>query len=183
MEHAARAIEALESICPLGCDPLDAATIFFGGGTPSLLPSADLGRVIAAIRNRFELAPDVEVTLEANPDSVTAEKLAEYLKVGFNRISFGMQSAKPHVLAALDRTHNPENVAKAVSMARAAGFESISVDLIYGTPGESLDDWRETVEAALALDIDHVSAYALIVETGTKLAALKAIIQAFPVTS
>ena len=146
-------------------------TIFFGGGTPSLLPPADLGRVIAAIRKRFELAPDAEVTLEANPDSVTAEKLAEYLAVGFNRISFGMQSAKPHVLAALDRTHNPENVAKAVSMARAAGFESISVDLIYGTPGESLDDWRETVKAALALDIDHISAYALIVETGTKLAA------------
>ena len=146
-------------------------TIFFGGGTPSLLPPHDLGRVIAAIRNRFDLAPDAEITLEANPDSVTAEKLAEYLTVGFNRISFGMQSAKPHVLAALDRTHNPENVAKAVSMARAAGFKSISVDLIYGTPGESLDDWRETVQAALALDIDHISAYALIVETGTKLAA------------
>ena len=146
-------------------------TIFFGGGTPSLLPPADLGRVIAAIRNRFDLAPDAEITLEANPDSVTAEKLAEYLAVGFNRISFGMQSAKPHVLAALDRTHNPENVSKAVTMARAAGFKSISVDLIYGTPGESLDDWRETVQAALALDIDHISAYALIVETGTKLAA------------
>jgi oxygen-independent coproporphyrinogen-3 oxidase len=146
-------------------------TIFFGGGTPSLLPPLDLGRVIAAIRKRFDLAPDAEITLEANPDSVTSEKLAEYLAVGFNRISFGMQSAKPHVLAALDRTHNPENVAKAVSMARAAGFESISVDLIYGTPGESLDDWRETVQAALALDIDHISAYALIVETGTKLAA------------
>ena len=146
-------------------------TIFFGGGTPSLLPPHDLGRVIAAIRNRFDLALDAEITLEANPDSVTAEKFAEYLSVGFNRISFGMQSAKPHVLAALDRTHNPENVAKAVSMARAAGFKSISVDLIYGTPGESLDDWRETVQAALALDIDHISAYALIVETGTKLAA------------
>ena len=146
-------------------------TIFFGGGTPSLLPPTDLGRVIAAIRNRFDLASDAEITLEANPDSVTAEKLAEYLKVGFNRISFGMQSAKPHVLAALDRTHNPANVEKAITMARAAGFQSISVDLIYGTPGESLDDWRETVEAALSLDIDHISAYALIVETGTKLAA------------
>ena len=116
------------------------STVFFGGGTPSLLPPADLGRVISGIRNRFDLAADAEITLEANPDSVTAEKLAEYLAVGFNRISFGMQSAKPHVLAALDRTHNPENVAKAVSMARAAGFKSISVDLIYGTPGESLDD-------------------------------------------
>jgi oxygen-independent coproporphyrinogen-3 oxidase len=146
-------------------------TIFFGGGTPSLLPADDLGRVITAIKNRNGFAPDCEITLEANPDSVTAEKLAQYLEVGFNRISFGMQSAKPHVLAVLDRTHNPANVEKAISMARSAGFESISVDLIYGTPGESLDDWRETVNAALALDIDHISAYALIVETGTKLAA------------
>ena len=146
-------------------------TIFFGGGTPSLLPADDLGRVISAIKVRNGLAPDCEITLEANPDSVTADKLARYLEVGFNRISFGMQSAKPHVLAVLDRTHNPANVEKAISMARAAGFKSISVDLIYGTPGESLDDWRETVNATLALDIDHISAYALIVETGTKLAA------------
>jgi oxygen-independent coproporphyrinogen-3 oxidase len=146
-------------------------TIFFGGGTPSLLPADDLGRVITAIKNRNGFTPDCEITLEANPDSVTAEKLVRYLEVGFNRISFGMQSAKPHVLAVLDRTHNPANVEKAISMARTAGFKSISVDLIYGTPGESLDDWRETVSAALALDIDHISAYALIVETGTKLAA------------
>jgi oxygen-independent coproporphyrinogen-3 oxidase len=146
-------------------------TIFFGGGTPSLLPADDLGRVIAAVKARNGLAPDCEITLEANPDSVTEEKLARYLAVGFNRISFGMQSAKPHVLAALDRTHNPANVEKAITMARAAGFKSISVDLIYGTPGETLEDWRETVEAALSLDIDHISAYALIVETGTKLAA------------
>jgi oxygen-independent coproporphyrinogen-3 oxidase len=146
-------------------------TIFFGGGTPSLLPADDLGRVIAAVTARNGLASDCEITLEANPDSVTQEKLVRYLEVGFNRISFGMQSAKPHVLTALDRTHNPANVEKAITMARAAGFQSISVDLIYGTPGESLEDWRETVEAALALDIDHISAYALIVETGTKLAA------------
>ena len=146
-------------------------TIFFGGGTPSLLPADDLGRVIAAIKVRNGLSSDCEITLEANPDSVTAEKLARYIEVGFNRISFGMQSAKPHVLAALDRTHNPDNVKRAVEMARAAGFESISVDLIYGTPGESLDDWRGTVTTALSLDIDHISAYALIVESGTKLAA------------
>jgi oxygen-independent coproporphyrinogen-3 oxidase len=146
-------------------------TIFFGGGTPSLLPADDLGRVITAIKARNGLAADCEITLEANPDSVTQEKLERYLEVGFNRISFGMQSAKPHVLAVLDRTHNPANVEKAITMARSAGFTSISVDLIYGTPGESLDDWRETVSAALSLDIDHISAYALIVETGTKLAA------------
>lgn len=146
-------------------------TIFFGGGTPSLLPAGDLGRVIAAIKARNGLSSDCEITLEANPDSVTAEKLARYLEVGFNRISFGMQSAKPHVLAVLDRTHDPDNVKKAVDMARAAGFSSISVDLIYGTPGESLDDWRDTVTTALSLDIDHISAYALIVESETKLAA------------
>lgn len=146
-------------------------TIFFGGGTPSLLPANDLGRVIKAIKERNGLTTDCEITLEANPDSVTEEKLQGYLAAGFNRISFGMQSAQPHVLAVLDRTHNPANVKRAVDMARAAGFESISVDLIYGTPGESLEDWRSTVTEALSLDIDHISAYALIVETGTKLAA------------
>ena len=156
----------------LDAAPLDEVpTIFFGGGTPSLLPADDLGRVITAIKVRNGLTPDCEITLEANPDSVTAEKLNRYIEVGFNRISFGMQSAKPHVLAVLDRTHNPENVKRAVDMARAAGFSSISVDLIYGTPGESLDDWRETVTNALSLDIDHISAYALIIEGGTKLAA------------
>lgn len=148
-----------------------APTIFFGGGTPSLLPAKDLGRVIEGIKNRNGITPDCEITLEANPDSVDQEKLESYLKVGFNRISFGMQSDKPHVLAVLDRTHNRANVEKAISMARTAGFKSISVDLIYGTPGESLQDWHQTVEKALSLDIDHVSAYALIVETGTKLAA------------
>jgi oxygen-independent coproporphyrinogen-3 oxidase len=146
-------------------------TIFFGGGTPSLLPAADLGRVISAIRDRNGLAEDCEITLEANPDSVTPEKMRQYLDAGFNRISFGMQSAVPHVLATLDRTHNPDNVAKAVEMARDAGFSSVSVDLIYGTPGESLEDWRTSIESALALGVDHISAYALIVETGTKLAA------------
>lgn len=146
-------------------------TIFFGGGTPSLLPADDLGRVIDAIATRNGLSLDCEITLEANPDSVTAEKLSRYVEVGFNRISFGMQSAMPHVLAALDRTHNPDNVKRAIDMARLAGFASISVDLIYGTPCETLSDWRESVAAALALDIDHISAYALIVETGTKLAA------------
>jgi len=146
-------------------------TIFFGGGTPSLLPAADLGRVISAIRDRNGLTDNCEITLEANPDSVTPEKMREYRDAGFNRISFGMQSAVPHVLATLDRTHNPANVAKAVQMARAAGFSSVSVDLIYGTPGESLQDWRLSVESALALGVDHISAYALIVESGTKLAA------------
>jgi oxygen-independent coproporphyrinogen-3 oxidase len=146
-------------------------SIFFGGGTPSLLPAQDLGRVINEIRQSWTLSSDCEITLEANPDSVDSAKLEELLDVGFNRISFGMQSAAPHVLATLDRTHIPSNVEKAIRSARTAGFTNVSVDLIYGTPGESLSDWRETVESALALPIEHISAYALIVEEGTKLAA------------
>ena len=146
-------------------------TIFFGGGTPSLLPPRDLGRVISSIKEKWNLAGDAEVTLEANPDSVDAVRLTELRAVGFNRISFGMQSAVPHVLKVLDRTHNPENIAKVVEAARGAGFESISLDLIYGTPGESLEDFRTSVTSALELGVDHLSAYALIVETGTKLAA------------
>jgi putative oxygen-independent coproporphyrinogen III oxidase len=146
-------------------------TVFFGGGTPSLLPPRDLGRVISAIKEKWNLAKDAEITLEANPDSVDAPRLAELRAAGFNRISFGMQSALPHVLKVLDRTHNPENIAKVVEGARAAGFESISLDLIYGTPGESLENFGTSVNSALELGVDHLSAYALIVETGTKLAA------------
>jgi len=146
-------------------------TIFFGGGTPSLLPPKDLGRVISAISSRWGLDKDCEITLEANPDSVDASKLAAFREAGFNRISFGMQSAQPHVLKVLDRTHNPENISRVVEEARAAGFASISLDLIYGTPGESLADWKSSVTTALELSVDHLSAYALIVESGTKLAA------------
>lgn len=146
-------------------------SIFFGGGTPSLLPASDLGRVISAIRGGWQLTENCEITLEANPDSVDAAKLLQLREVGFNRISFGMQSALPHVLEVLDRTHRPENVSRAVEAARSAGFESVSLDLIYGTPGESLEDWRVSVETALALGVDHLSAYALIVEEGTKLAS------------
>ena len=145
-------------------------TIFFGGGTPSLLPPRDLGRVISSIRQKWSLDSDAEITLEANPDSVDAAKLHELRGVGFNRISFGMQSAVPHVLKVLDRTHNPDNILRAVEAARGAGFESISLDLIYGTPGESLENFRTSVMSALDLSVDHLSAYALIVETGTKLA-------------
>ena len=146
-------------------------TIFFGGGTPSLMPSADLARVISAIREKFELANDAEITIEVNPDSVSEQFLANMREAGANRISMGMQSAAPHVLETLDRTHKPENVARAVELARKNGYEHVSVDLIYGTPGESFADWKTSVESALALPIDHISAYALIVERGTKLAA------------
>ena len=150
-------------------------TVFFGGGTPTLLPSADLVRLLDAVRERFGLAADAEVTTEANPDSVTPVSLAELRAGGFTRVSFGMQSAVPAVLAVLDRTHDPERVPQAVAWAREAGFDqagggSISLDLIYGTPGESLDDWRRSLDAALACAPDHVSAYSLIVEEGTALA-------------
>ena len=146
-------------------------TIFFGGGTPTLMESRDLGRVISSINSHFEMAPNAEITTEANPDTVTKEKLAVLREVGFNRISFGMQSAVPHVLQALDRTHNPENVLKATTWAHEVGFNEVSVDLIYGTAGESVSDWELTVDTALELPISHISAYALIVEKGTKLGA------------
>ena len=146
-------------------------TIFFGGGTPTLMESKDLGRVISTIGDRFEIDCRAEITTEANPDTVTKEKLATLREAGFNRISFGMQSAVPHVLRALDRTHNPENVLKATTWAREVGFSEISVDLIYGTAGESIADWELTVDTAISLPITHISAYALIVENGTKLGA------------
>ncbi|MBA2956505.1 coproporphyrinogen III oxidase [Nocardioides sp. MAH-18] len=145
-------------------------TIFVGGGTPTLLSPGDLGSIVAAIAGEFGLADDVEVTTEANPDSVAAWDLDELRAAGFNRISFGMQSAVDHVLAVLDRTHDPLRVPAVVEWARAAGFEQLSLDLIYGTPGESVADWELTVEAALACRPDHVSAYSLIVEEGTALA-------------
>jgi oxygen-independent coproporphyrinogen-3 oxidase len=146
-------------------------TIFFGGGTPTLMEPADLGRVLKSLEADFGFASNIEITIEANPDTVSREKLADLREVGINRISFGMQSAVPHVLAVLDRTHNPENVIKATTWAREVGFEQVSADLIYGAPGESLKDWETTIDAALALPITHISAYALIVESGTKLAA------------
>jgi oxygen-independent coproporphyrinogen-3 oxidase len=147
-----------------------AETVFFGGGTPTQLPSADLVRMLDALRSTFGLDPEAEVTTEANPDSVTPDSLTELRAGGFSRISFGVQSAVPHVLATLDRTHDPARVPEAVRWAREAGFEQVSVDLIYGTPGESLDDWAASLDHALGLEPDHVSAYALIVEPGTALA-------------
>jgi len=148
-----------------------AQTVFFGGGTPTLLPPADLVRILDAVRDAFGLAPDAEVTTEANPESVDAASLRALRAGGFNRISFGMQSARPHVLAVLDRQHTPGRTAEVVAMARDAGFEHVNVDLIYGTPGETDDDWRASLEAAIATGVDHVSAYSLIVEDGTRLAA------------
>lgn len=146
-------------------------SIFFGGGTPSLMEASDIKRVITAISEQFELEPNAEITLETNPDTVTKEKLKQFYDAGVNRISFGMQSSVLHVLKTLDRTHNPENLPQVTKWANEVGFKEISVDLIYGTPGESRQDWQQSIDSALALPITHISAYALIVEEGTKLAA------------
>ena len=146
-------------------------SIFFGGGTPSLMQPNDIGRVISKIKNEFDLPLNSEITLECNPDTVTKDSLENFKKVGINRVSFGMQSAVPHVLATLDRTHKPENLAQATTWANEVGISEISVDLIYGTPGESITDWQTSIDSALALPVTHISAYALIIEEGTKLAA------------
>lgn len=147
--------------------PMD--TVFFGGGTPTLLPAGDLARMLEAATGAFGLADGAEVTVEANPDTVTPEVARTLARAGVTRMSVGMQSAVPHVLAALDRTHRPENVRTAVAAAKDAGL-AVSVDLIYGAPGESLSDWEASLDAALVLEPDHISAYALIIEDGTKLA-------------
>jgi putative oxygen-independent coproporphyrinogen III oxidase len=147
------------------------STVFFGGGTPTLLPSPDLVRILRAIDDRFGLAADAEITTEANPESVTPASLAALRDGGFTRVSFGMQSVAPHVLDTLDRRHTPGRAVEAVTEARAAGFAQVSLDLIYGTPGETHDDWRASLATAIATGVDHVSAYSLIVEPGTRLAA------------
>jgi len=144
------------------------STVFFGGGTPTLLPATDLARALAMLRKTWGLAPGAEVTTEANPDTVDAQYLHALFDSGFTRVSFGVQSAVPHVLATLDRTHDPERVPDVVQAAKNAGLE-VSIDLIYGTPGESLEDWRRSLTHAISLDTGHISAYALIVEQGTAL--------------
>ncbi|WP_104044020.1 radical SAM family heme chaperone HemW [Arthrobacter sp. ZGTC412] len=146
------------------------STVFFGGGTPTLLPADDLALILRRAIEQWGIEDGAEVTTEANPDSVTPESLAILKDAGFTRVSFGMQSAVPHVLKVLDRTHTPSRVPQVVQWARDAGL-AVSLDLIYGTPGESLADWRCSLETALSYEPDHISAYALIVEDGTKLAA------------
>jgi oxygen-independent coproporphyrinogen-3 oxidase len=145
--------------------------VFFGGGTPTLLPPGDIGSIIRALGDAFGLAPDAEVTIEANPETVDQRSLSELRDQGVTRISFGMQSDVEHVLRVLERQHAPGRPLQCARWAREAGFEHVSLDLIYGTPGESDDDWRRSLDAALAAEADHVSAYALIVEEGTRLAA------------
>ena len=147
------------------------STVFFGGGTPTLLPPGDLGKILAAIDAEFGLAVGAEVTTEANPESVDERSLAQLRETGFTRISLGMQSAAEHVLAVLDRSHSPGRAEQCVAWARAAGFAHVSLDLIYGTPGESAQDWDRSVRTAIGAGPDHISAYALTVEEGTRLSA------------
>ena len=155
----------------LGGRPGPVQTVFFGGGTPTLLPPADLITILRAIDDEFGLAPGAEVTTEANPETVDAPMLAELRGGGFTRLSLGMQSAVPHVLAVLDRVHSPGWPEQCVALAHAAGFDHVSLDLIYGTPGESEADWRTSLDRAIDAGPDHISAYSLIVEDGTRLAA------------
>jgi putative oxygen-independent coproporphyrinogen III oxidase len=154
----------------LGDDARQVRTVFVGGGTPTLLDAGDLVRMLGAIRDEFGLADDAEITTEANPESVDPAYLAALREGGFNRISFGMQSAKQHVLKVLDRNHTPGRPEECVAEARAAGFDHVNLDLIYGTPGETDADWRDSLSSALGAGPDHISAYALIVEEGTGLA-------------
>ena len=147
-----------------------ASTVFVGGGTPSLLGSERLCTVLDMVRQQFELAPDAEITTEANPESTSPELFAALRSAGYTRISLGMQSVAPRVLATLDRVHSPGRAVAAAGEAQAAGFEHINLDLIYGTPGESDDDLLHSVDAAVGSGVDHVSAYALAIEEGTALA-------------
>ena len=162
--EVALAAERLEERRPVG-------TVFVGGGTPTLLAPRDLALVLEAIDARLGLAAGAEITVEANPETVDLPRLRELRAAGFTRVSLGMQSAAPHVLATLERAHTPGRAVAAARAARAAGFEHISLDLIYGTPGESDDDWIATLDAALAAEPDHVSAYALTLERGTRMTA------------
>ncbi|MEY4367820.1 MAG: hypothetical protein RLZ28_1235 [Actinomycetota bacterium] len=153
-----------------GFSPLrPASTVFFGGGTPTQLPSSDLAAILASLKQTFGLVEGAEITTEANPDDVDSKYLDDLRRAGFTRFSLGMQSAVPEVLATLERTHSPDNVLPAITSAKRAGLKT-SVDLIYGAPGETLEQWKTSIQAAIELEPDHVSAYSLIVEPGTKLA-------------
>ena len=172
-EYAANAMREMDltlaSDREAGYDYDQVSTVFFGGGTPTLLPADDLVAMLEHLRTLIPLAEDAEVSTEANPDSVTRASLSRLAAGGITRVSFGMQSAVPSVLATLDRTHDPEKVPQAVAWARDAGLD-VSLDLIYGTPGETIDDVETSVKAALACGVDHLSAYSLIIEGNTAMA-------------
>nr|WP_310175778.1 radical SAM family heme chaperone HemW [Enteractinococcus fodinae] len=172
--YASTAIKELEfaadTLDRSGIVPRPLHSVFFGGGTPTLLPAEDLNAILERAGQLFGIQPGAEITTEANPDSVTQQVVQELAAGGFNRISMGMQSSVSHVLQVLERTHNPDNVVSATQWIREAHLE-LSLDLIFGTPGESLQDWQRSLDTVLGLRPDHVSAYGLIVEEGTKLAA------------
>ncbi|MBA8990080.1 oxygen-independent coproporphyrinogen-3 oxidase [Curtobacterium pusillum] len=172
--HAVREIEwAAQVLDRSGVPRRPVSTVFFGGGTPTMLPASDLVMILRAIDDTWGILPGAEVTTEANPDSVDASSLEVLRAGGFNRVSYGMQSAVPQVLATLDRTHDPSRVPLVVDLAKQQGLD-VSLDLIYSTPGETLDDWRTSLDAALACEPDHVSAYSLIVEDGTAMGRMVA---------
>lgn len=146
-------------------------TVFFGGGTPSLVPPRFIEAALEDLRGAFCLSPDAEISLEANPGTLCADKLRAYREMGVNRLSVGVQSFDAGLLRAIGRVHTPKQAIGAVRMAREAGFENVSIDLMYGLPGQTMQTWLDTLEAAVALGVEHVSAYALIVEAGTPIAA------------
>ena len=167
-------LNALRAELALAADRLgdapEVATVFVGGGTPSLLGADGLTDVLGAVRTHFTLAPGAEVTTESNPESTSPAFFDGLRAAGYTRVSLGMQSTAPHVLAALDRVHSPGRALDAAREARQAGFDHVNLDIIYGTPGESDDDLLRSADAAIEAGVDHVSAYALIVEDGTALA-------------
>src|SRR5882724_8599648 len=150
-------------------NPEKVDTVFVGGGTPTLLSPGDLGRILDGIDRAWGLAPGAEITTEANPESVTPEYLRDLRRRGFTRISLGMQSASPGVLRILDRQHTADRAPRAAIEAREAGFEHVNLDLIYGTPGETAEDFATSLRTVIDAGVDHVSAYALIVEDGTRM--------------
>ncbi len=169
---AERYVDALAAEADLWADawtdePL--SSVFLGGGTPTTLAAEDLARLLAHVRDRFQVSPDAEVTIEANPDSVDERKLGELLDAGFTRLSMGAQSFDPAVLLALERVHSPASVRRAFAAARAAGHANVNLDLIYGANDETLPSWRRTLEETVALGPEHVSAYALTIEPATPL--------------
>lgn len=170
LEMAVEKLREAQHRDPTQQGPRPAETVFIGGGTPSLIGADGLGRVLRGIRNTFGLAPGAEVTTESNPESTSPEFFSALREAGFTRISLGMQSASSSVLKVLDRTHTPGRPVAAAKEARAAGFDHVNLDMIYGTPTETDDDVRRTLDAVLEANVDHVSAYSLIVEDGTAMA-------------
>jgi putative oxygen-independent coproporphyrinogen III oxidase len=164
-------VEALMREITSAADGGEVSTIFFGGGTPTILPPTDLARILAAIHESFQVAPSAEITIEANPETVDERSLSALRTAGFNRLSVGVQSTAPHVLTRLGRIHSPQRALATLRAAHRAGFDRINADLIYGTPGESESDWRRSLESIIESGVDHISAYALTIEEATPLSS------------